>query len=900
MRPFPTPRPSFDLLLERAVREGTSLVEADALRDTHWELGEDARFAEDPRFRPTPWGRWIPSAAYLANDALHARFVAEGTSRAPLRRALADLGRELGVTCAFCPGDPRFVVARDEVRLAASELGDAPAIDDDVQETERFTTHLPLHDLTVLAASLPAGEWGAGAVANHVEPLGWIRVDSGTHRANERTFVGRLVGESMDDGRSGLVDGAYVVFEAWPAGTRQGLDVLVRGSFHDPETGTYAVKRYEADVRDEEGRHHRIRLVSRNPDKARFPDIELDEDDGEDVVVIAKVVRVLRPSEYARLPREPRRPGRRDLRTAAHQEGLAEHAARFFARQPREAGGVDRPDPTRWTSRWVCLQADAGGTHLELGPLVGLWSFVRTVVGTSSVGGTTRLLASNARQRTTRLAASPASGAWTWAAEGFEDDPDVDLTAVDLAPLPHGRATVFLVAADGIGRPVAREADLSPGARYRVVVPPDVETPNALATAFGALADHWRLLELDLEAAPDDRTLELVAALDLSIGAPRPTLAPSVARPPDAWSENERGEPFAVFHAVAASTTSVWIDVRGHDAEAEGEARLFVTGTSGTTAIDMPGGRDTTVEIVDLAPDGYLATVLHRRTAVPPVHLPFRVEAGPPRSPAATWRLRIGGAVLDPHADGGSHATWRGDVRACSAADSGIEGPPGWHVDVGWRELAVQHLDQIVLDGAGQAPGEALLARIGTKAHDRSAGDVVLDFGELGTARLEHAARPSLDDLGTALRSLVQERGSIVATSTGAYLRLEPLWFEPVARVLGYDLESLAYQVEEDPPVHAAMRRMVVTERTPGGFRRSTKRLLVMLEHVDRDPSDPVRQWVSAACHRSDVEYALLSDGLAWAGYRRDGRLPLRVRRLDELDDEEALVDFLRDAAAVV
>ena len=99
-----------------------------------------------------------------------------------------------------------------------------------------------------------------------IETLGWLRVSVG-RMLNRRMFVAQVEGKSMDDGRSGLVDGGYAVFELWPSGTRQFLNVLVRGAFSDPETGSYAVKKYVADERDEEGRHRRIALVSLNPDK---------------------------------------------------------------------------------------------------------------------------------------------------------------------------------------------------------------------------------------------------------------------------------------------------------------------------------------------------------------------------------------------------------------------------------------------------------------------------------------------------------------------------------------------------------------------------------------------------------------------------------------------------------
>ena len=89
--------------------------------------------------------------------------------------------------------------------------------------------------------------------------------------------------------------------------------MLVRGSFTDPETGSYAVKKYVGDVRDVEGRHQRITLVSLNPDKTRYPDIELEVAHEDDITVVARVVQPLSSDEYARHPKPPRRPGRRNL-----------------------------------------------------------------------------------------------------------------------------------------------------------------------------------------------------------------------------------------------------------------------------------------------------------------------------------------------------------------------------------------------------------------------------------------------------------------------------------------------------------------------------------------------------------------------------------------------------------
>lgn len=909
MMPIARPRPSFDALLERLTSDGVAVREEDVLQTTHWALGEDARLAEDPRFRPTPWGHWIPSMAYIANDALHDTLLAQGRAQAELRPYLAGLAHALGVPCAFCPGDARFVLVADEVRLAASQLSLEPAIEDDVDADARFATHLPVHDLAAVAASLPAGEWGAGAVASHVTPIGWLRVDLGGRRGNYRLFVGRIVGHSMDDGRSGLVDGAYAVFEAWPAGSRQGWNVLVRGAFRDPETGSYVVKRYEADKRDEEGRHHRIWLVSLNPDRERYPDIELDEDAGDDVAVIARVVKPLQVSDYARRPNAPRRTGRRDLTSggalAAIDSHLAAFAERFFARSEAGDGPTEGAEGRPWRSRWVCLEAEAGGLHLEIGPLTGLWGFVRTLVGTAASGAVVRTLASNARQRAVRMAVPPASGSWTWVAEGFEDDVDLDLTPLDAPALVLGRPTLFRIGADGIGRVAPNGGLILEGHQYRLVVPPDVDLPPSLSPAAEPLADRWRLIELDLSAGIDEKTVLHLGALGVDIGTPAPRVTPSFVRPVDAWVTTEGGDVFPTFRAVPSNinsgpaTTTVWLDVQGYDAEIDGEARLFIRDPLATTSVDLPAGASTVVEILDLGPGRYVAGVLHERTAVPFAQLPFVVAAEPPSPPAARVTIRQAScAVVVPAEE--PLSVWRGDIAEIAHAGLIVEGPPGWPVDLRWRELADAWLKTIWLDAHGLAAGSTLLAAMGARWPSRAAGDAVLDFGELGSAVLEHEKRPTVSGVGASLRAIAAERGSMVRAHAGEYGRLGPHWFRPVTQILGYEFDATMPAGSSEPPAHVVAGRLITTERTPTGFRRATKRILVMVERLEPVLQEPLRRWISTQCHLVEVEVALISDGVAWSTYRRDSHLPLRVRHLDDLDAHDALVDFLRDMAAVI
>lgn len=67
----------FDRVEKRLSSSLVSLREAELLQHTHWDQGEDARLREDIRFRQTPWGRWMPSAFCLANDAVYQKLLAQ-------------------------------------------------------------------------------------------------------------------------------------------------------------------------------------------------------------------------------------------------------------------------------------------------------------------------------------------------------------------------------------------------------------------------------------------------------------------------------------------------------------------------------------------------------------------------------------------------------------------------------------------------------------------------------------------------------------------------------------------------------------------------------------------------------------------------------------------------------
>lgn len=142
-----------------------------------------------------------------------------------------------------------------------------------------YKSHLPVYSLEAAA-----GYFGEGRA---VELEGWAEAPTALGKLDERMFVARIVGHSMEPL---LNDGDCAVFRANPAGTRQGKVVLAMGPIEDPEIGgPYTVKKYfseKAASEDGEWRHARVRLVPENPE---YEEIVV-EAEGDEVSVVAEYV----------------------------------------------------------------------------------------------------------------------------------------------------------------------------------------------------------------------------------------------------------------------------------------------------------------------------------------------------------------------------------------------------------------------------------------------------------------------------------------------------------------------------------------------------------------------------------------------------------------------------------
>jgi SOS-response transcriptional repressor LexA len=182
------------------------------------------------------------------------------------------------------PADPAAAHPPPEAAPAAA-ASEPPFERVEPEETEKHVTCVPLFTLKAAA--------GAFGDAQSVEPDGWVRPRTARPLA-KGIFVARVEGRSMEPR---IPDGAYCLFSAPVAGTRQGKIVLAQHhSIHDPETGgAYTVKRYRSEKTpaagpDDAWRHQRIVLEPLNPD---YEPIVLDDDPERPVRVIAELIDVL-------------------------------------------------------------------------------------------------------------------------------------------------------------------------------------------------------------------------------------------------------------------------------------------------------------------------------------------------------------------------------------------------------------------------------------------------------------------------------------------------------------------------------------------------------------------------------------------------------------------------------
>ncbi len=155
--------------------------------------------------------------------------------------------------------------------------------DNDIPESERFITALPVYSLEAAASSFGKEEY--------VEGQGWMKINI-SRKLNRDMFIAKEAGRSMEPT---IPDGSYCVFRFDKGGSRNGLVVLVESrQVTDPETNQkFTIKRYrsEKEVLEDGQWHHKKIFLS--PDNKDFEDIILENVSEDDFRVVAEFVCVV-------------------------------------------------------------------------------------------------------------------------------------------------------------------------------------------------------------------------------------------------------------------------------------------------------------------------------------------------------------------------------------------------------------------------------------------------------------------------------------------------------------------------------------------------------------------------------------------------------------------------------
>jgi phage repressor protein C with HTH and peptisase S24 domain len=173
------------------------------------------------------------------------------------------------------------VDARNRTEDSAPQLEKSFDIEDQVELSSQYKTHVPVYDLTAAA-----GGWGEEGVP---EEAGWIRVDG--RKVSRGMFAAQVVGHSMEPK---IPSGSLCLFAPCPAGSRQNRLLLVQVNTHtDPEDGgRYTVKRYfsKKQMNDDGWHHETIELQPLNPE---YKPIRIEPEEATDIRVIGEYVCVI-------------------------------------------------------------------------------------------------------------------------------------------------------------------------------------------------------------------------------------------------------------------------------------------------------------------------------------------------------------------------------------------------------------------------------------------------------------------------------------------------------------------------------------------------------------------------------------------------------------------------------
>jgi hypothetical protein len=890
----------FDLIIHGFDEERISFSEAELLCSLFWNAKEPALLREDLRFKQTPWKRWILSSHFLVNDTFSDLCRDHERSKYSLSQLLKDYEVFIKRPCVFCPADPRFVLQNDELRLAATELSKQPLVEE-AAEFEKYITHLPLNSLKAVAASEPLGQWGPHAQEETVDVLGWVKVKIPGRKLNDRMFVAQIQGQSMDDGKSGLVDRKFAVFELWPEGTRQNKNVLVRGSFNDPETGSYTFKKYVADQRDSEGYHHEICLVSLNPDKILYPDIVLQPETDDDLTIIAQFIDILDEGSYSRKPKKQVHKSRRDISSAESLNSiktrLEKATSSFFESDKREGKGKETSEELS-QSRWVCFSAENGGLHIEIDPLS--LPKIAKILKIYAEGIEQRRLASNLRHRPTLIPFIPQSSQVSFSIPGFEQDFEEEMNSLTLRGLSENQVTVFKVGSDDRGALIS-DFDLTLGQEYRIIVPPNLDLLIPDDEESHSLKGGWMLWELSLSGHPTEETNTLLSQLGLNIkDNTSPQLSWQLVSP-IRYERTVKQEQYPCFKLGS----NPLLKISGMQTQTDGEASVFLSVNHELRNISLPEGNGWWLEIDDLPVGKYLLDVHHSRKRFEIEKAAFAIVDGQFELPSAKPKLHL----MDDSDNVEERTAETGQVTRISQGDLtqldfegwNIIAPPFWNIHHFLQTNIVRYFPRIEVGSSGDYSLAAQDNLIKNHIVKSSHANWCLNLEELGQIQIEHDRGQSPEHVQKTVIQLLTDRGGSIDHLLGSLPELKQSWLEPLLMHLGYRLESLSPAQQLETLENVALFTLHVIERKQDQIIEEPCYLLIWapnLSEFQDSLSTTKFQFIHNTLSDHGLWDSIITDGKNFMMNKRGSQLTRKTYDvIQALDDDIEFKQFLANYA---
>ena len=855
---------------------------------------EEVSLRDDPRFRRTPDGRWIPATSSLANDLLYDQLSTSPLSVPDIIERLEEIEERIGVHTVFCPADPRFVLTGRYLRLAAHELSDEPHIEPTLEVDWQYVTHLPLLRLEDVAGwKTPVDEGDdvleiedvlAGYSTEHLneQVSGWIRVHL-NRPLNERMFIARIEDDSMLGESDGVGSCDYALFTYQTRESETGEPVLVRGINGQTGEGFHCLRQ----IRRDGGLIH---LEPRNPDRRLYPLLVLNEMDGDYLEIVAELTEVLNRSSYVRAPKGSALID--DCRAKRQRVSqMAVKVAHFF-----DGGGVPTVESgEEMRARAVCLKPAVGCLQIEIGPLPKFPKFIRQLRITGD-GWVRDCDVEAIRHRTVRVVVPPWTRRLSWQAVGFEDDELIDLSKLEVEALVKDRATVFKLDLEEKGL-LVRDPRLRQSESYRLLISSELLSDLSGPLPVTKIEAGWSIWELGEIAAYDRKELvERLIELGVELREEEMQLG-FVLIPPVEWCRMGEDNPIPRY----LTTTGLVLSLMGM-AGGEEEWVLLLVSDQGYQMQPLPADGTQLLRLQDLKPGCYGVEIYDRGETRGAMRLFFEVVEQPPGYPKAGCRMAIGEEWYEFKAGEvriAAPADLRVLDRSASTGESWmsptvqIEAPSGWPLTVYWRSTKLETLYRSNADEQGGFDMAALLEATRHRRNQQIPGDLIFDLRELGRLIIPHRCQLDLSAIQEELKQLVHVHATTVQRGQGEYLTLIPLWFEPILKLLGY---TIADGPQADHVAGFRVLRLIHEESTPGGYVRQVTRLLFLVRELSAEIDPQLRREMDQILSAEHLRDSLLSDGMRWASRRCRSTLPVRVRDLEStIEEPDGFLDLLRE-----